>query len=228
MASGASTAGYAFTGREWDPETGLYYYRARYYDPKIGRFISDDPIGLAGGDVNLYAYVGNRPLNLSDPFGLYGFDSFLYDSAQFSAGVGDNLSFGLTSQVRDAMGTNDVVDTSSSTYSAGQGTGIAISTATGLAGGLKAAGAKAAGKEFSHWIPNRMGGSRSVLNGNYVTPARHYYHDPFRFPRGYRALGDKWPAAVRQLDRIPNVYKGAAAGAGYGLASRSSTIPDCK
>ncbi len=69
---GATTAGYAFTGREWDPETGLYYYRARYYDPKLGRFISEDPIGFAGGDINLYAYVWNNPLNFVDPEGLMG------------------------------------------------------------------------------------------------------------------------------------------------------------
>jgi len=42
-----ATNGYAFTGREWDPETGLYYYRARYYDPKIGRFLSEDPLPIA-------------------------------------------------------------------------------------------------------------------------------------------------------------------------------------
>ena len=48
---------YAFTGREYDSETGMYFYRARYYDPKFGRFITKDPIGFAGGDVNLYAYV---------------------------------------------------------------------------------------------------------------------------------------------------------------------------
>jgi RHS repeat-associated protein len=63
---------YAFTGREWDPETGLYYFRARYYDPKIGRFISEDPIGFDGGDVNLYAYVWNNPTNFVDPEGLAG------------------------------------------------------------------------------------------------------------------------------------------------------------
>ena len=62
----------AFTGREWDPEIGLYYYRARYFDPKIGRFISEDPIGFAGGDVNLYAYVRGNPPNLVDPGGLQG------------------------------------------------------------------------------------------------------------------------------------------------------------
>jgi RHS repeat-associated protein len=69
-AGGVSTGGYAFTGREWDPETALYYYRARYYDPKIGRFLSEDPIGIEGGDHNLYAYVGNDPVNFVDPWGL--------------------------------------------------------------------------------------------------------------------------------------------------------------
>ncbi|MFN8091781.1 MAG: RHS repeat-associated core domain-containing protein [Vicinamibacteria bacterium] len=66
---GADQPGYAFTGREWDPETGLYYYRARYYDPKIGRFISEDPIRFAAG-VNFYAYVGNRPTVMTDALGL--------------------------------------------------------------------------------------------------------------------------------------------------------------
>ena len=60
-----------FTGRESDG-TGLYFYRARYYDPAIGRFISEDPIGFDGGDVNLYAYVANDPVNLIDPSGLHG------------------------------------------------------------------------------------------------------------------------------------------------------------
>jgi RHS repeat-associated protein len=62
---------YGFTGREWDKETGLYYYRARYYDPKGGRFISKDPIGFEGGDVNLYRYVGNDPVDWVDPSGLF-------------------------------------------------------------------------------------------------------------------------------------------------------------
>jgi RHS repeat-associated protein len=58
------------TGREWDKETGLYYYRARYYDPMEGRFVSKDPISFAGGDVNLYGYVLNNPINYVDPKGL--------------------------------------------------------------------------------------------------------------------------------------------------------------
>ena len=52
---------------------GLYYMRARYYDQHTGRFISEDPIGFAGGDVNLYAYVQNNPVLLVDPSGESGF-----------------------------------------------------------------------------------------------------------------------------------------------------------
>jgi RHS repeat-associated protein len=62
--------GYTYTGREWDKETGLYYYRARYFDPMEGRFIAKDPISFAGGDVNLYGYVGNNVINKKDPSGL--------------------------------------------------------------------------------------------------------------------------------------------------------------
>ena len=60
---------YAFTGREFDAESGLYFYRARYCDPATGRFLSGDPIGFASGDVNLYRYVFNNPVNLRDPDG---------------------------------------------------------------------------------------------------------------------------------------------------------------
>jgi RHS repeat-associated protein len=49
---------------------GFYYMRARYYDPQVGRFISEDPIGFGGGDENLMAYVGSNPVNLIDPSGL--------------------------------------------------------------------------------------------------------------------------------------------------------------
>jgi RHS repeat-associated protein len=68
LLQGSGTAGYAFTGREWDSETGLYYYRARYYNPKIGRFVSEDPSGLVDGP-NLYAYAVGNPIALVDPLG---------------------------------------------------------------------------------------------------------------------------------------------------------------
>jgi len=61
---------YAYTGRELDWETGLQFHHARYYDPRKGSWVSSDPIGFAGGDLNLYRYVGNSPTMYTDPSGL--------------------------------------------------------------------------------------------------------------------------------------------------------------
>jgi RHS repeat-associated protein len=61
---------FMFTGREFDKDTGLYYYRARYYNPEIGRFLQTDPIGYGDG-MNWYAYCGNRPVVCKDPTGLW-------------------------------------------------------------------------------------------------------------------------------------------------------------
>jgi len=61
---------FRFTGREWDAESGLYYYRARYYDPQIGRFLSQDPLHLATAGLHNYAYADNNPLRYVDPSGL--------------------------------------------------------------------------------------------------------------------------------------------------------------
>jgi RHS repeat-associated protein len=60
---------YLFTGREFDAETGLYYYRSRYYDPRTGRFVSEDRIRFKAGDANLRRYVRNDPVGSIDPTG---------------------------------------------------------------------------------------------------------------------------------------------------------------
>ena len=64
--SSSAPAQFGYTGQRVDSESGLYYYRARHYSPKWGRFLQSDPIGYAGG-AHLYAYVGGDPLNLLDP-----------------------------------------------------------------------------------------------------------------------------------------------------------------
>ncbi|MFI5215717.1 MAG: RHS repeat-associated core domain-containing protein [Candidatus Limnocylindria bacterium] len=88
--SGTSSSTLRYTGREHDSLSGLYYYRARYYDPEIGRFLSEDPMGFGGGDVNLYAYVGNNPISANDPRG---------DCPQCAAGAIVGAAGGLLFQV---------------------------------------------------------------------------------------------------------------------------------
>ena len=71
--TGAVANPFRYTGREFDPETGIYEYRARYYDPNVGRFTSEDPIEFGGG-VNFYRYARNNPLINIDPAGLDAYD----------------------------------------------------------------------------------------------------------------------------------------------------------
>jgi RHS repeat-associated protein len=68
--SPASGDRFKYTAREWDAEIGQYYYRARNYSPFDGRFTSQDPLGFAGRDMDLYRYVSNSPTILVDPTGL--------------------------------------------------------------------------------------------------------------------------------------------------------------
>jgi RHS repeat-associated protein len=67
--TGTTNNSYTYTGREMDG-LGIYYYRARYYNPMIGRFLSEDPMGFAGSGTNLYAYAGDDPVDFNDPMGL--------------------------------------------------------------------------------------------------------------------------------------------------------------
>jgi len=92
--SGSLTNPFQYTAREFDPETGLYYYRARYYDESLGRFLASDPILFSGGDANLYRYVWNKPLTLRDPAGQSGIGVSLGGS--FFAGIGSNEGSGVS------------------------------------------------------------------------------------------------------------------------------------
>ena len=87
---------YQYTGREVD-DAGLYYYRARYYSPTMGRFISEDPIGFGSGQNNFYTYVGGDPLERVDPFGkaahvyVNGTDVLIVVPISYDASVGPQL-----------------------------------------------------------------------------------------------------------------------------------------
>jgi len=102
--AGSTRTRYGYTGRERDPDTGLLYYRARFYDPQLGRFISEDPIGLAGG-INTFAYVGNNPQNATDPQGLYEIDVHYYLTYYLAVKAGCN-----DAEARDIANGNQNVD----------------------------------------------------------------------------------------------------------------------
>ena len=138
---------YRYTGRELDAETGLYYYRARYYSVALGRFLSPDPLGYQDS-MGLYTYVGNDPLNLVDPDGLLAWDTatkayVVYNNLtsgllsfvpplipqpalNFATGVADAASLGSGPLARGALGFSGGVDVNSDSYSAGQFTSLAL------------------------------------------------------------------------------------------------------
>lgn len=130
---------YLFTGRRWDTESSIYHYRARQYDPTIGRFLQRDPLGTFD-HMNLYAYTGNDPINFIDPYGLYSRYDFLRDASNFSAGFGDSITFGITDKIREWGGYNNVVDHCSDTYTAGGYTATGLEIAAGGAGIYKVLG----------------------------------------------------------------------------------------
>lgn len=232
-------------GQVEDPETGLHYNYHRYYDPETGRYIQSDPIGIGGG-LNRYLYANANPLLEIDPLGLWSWgdpiDQRIVDGF---AGFGDTISFGLTDAIRDAMGTNGAVNKCSTSYGVGGAAGVVFGAAAGGAGGVAAAGTKGAGKVFSHWAPGRYfrpssqhfkpwvkkyfgWAEKTILNGNFVTRQRHYKHDNHAYGRykgEHLQWGDKWPQWVQQIDRIPRVFTGTAAGAAAGAIAKPD--PSC-
>ena len=183
----------------------------------------------------------HNPFNPSDTeFGVFGGHDVLQPTADVSAGWGDTVGLGAPKIARKYIGealgigdANDAVQYGSLGYHAGEVLGTIHSTLMNAAGGIKAVGVKAAGKEFSHWIPERIlkkSGSkwavktfgRSKWNGNYVTPQRHFQHDPFRYLKNYKTLPFKrFSPPVQQLDRVPRSIYGTVGGASAGQIHRA-------
>ncbi|WP_166671919.1 PKD domain-containing protein [Methylosinus sp. sav-2] len=83
---------YGWKGREWIPGPDIYYNRARFYDPALGRFLAEDPLGFGGGDSNLYSFAWNNPKNWSDPSGLSAAaEEGSIDAATAGAILGDGI-----------------------------------------------------------------------------------------------------------------------------------------
>ncbi|WP_409846789.1 RHS repeat domain-containing protein [Roseateles asaccharophilus] len=209
----APSSSTAYTGREQD-SGNLYYYRARFYDPQLKRFLSEDPIGLAGGG-NVYVYVEGDPLSFTDPTG-----EFIPQLIGFGIGVGLEYL------------TNPCASAGDLLLAGGLGAlGGGLSKAAFLRLGAKSR-TRDTGLEWSHSIArrtvdrytsgalNKALNQRGGLNGSWRTPASHARHDPSRHVPGV----DPLPLPLRALDRIPDWLKGTGVGGGVGAAVAGS---DC-
>gem|GEM_PF-2678878 len=156
IGAGGAMPTYGFTGREPDLSTGYTYYRARYYDPVLGRFISRDPIGLEGG-INVYTYVENNPTNFTDPSGLYA-KSITNTVSNVGAAIGsyyDAYSVGTRLQGAAQLGFG-VLEASG---------GAALGVATSWTG----VGAVAGVAVFGMGADNATAGLRTMISGQ-ATP----------------------------------------------------------
>ncbi|MEM9409821.1 MAG: putative Ig domain-containing protein [Planctomycetota bacterium] len=121
---------FAFTGREFDSVTGDYYYRARFVNPAIGRFLSNDPIGFDGMDLNLYRLVQNNPVNGTDPTGLV---TLIEQNFELTAG-------GSFANIRAVQGVGQVIEqilfTLAGCLRAGALTGATVSFFEGESGDI--------------------------------------------------------------------------------------------
>jgi RHS repeat-associated protein len=127
--TGSLTNSFRYTGREFDTETSLYYYRARYYDSITGRFLREDPKRFQTTSTNFYLYVRNNPINGKDPYGLFTINLGGTLSGQFGP-INLNYSGGV---VIGSDGSFGVYNTG------GAGAGIGAGGFFGLTGGISTA-----------------------------------------------------------------------------------------
>jgi RHS repeat-associated protein len=129
----------SFTGHPYHAGSGLHLTLFRAYDAELGRWLSADPLGEAGG-LNLYRYVFNDPINGWDPYGLEFWSwsgtagDWAENAAEFSMGMADKLSFGVNAKAREAIYGDDYSDPCSKAYKGGEWAGTAVGLAAGGGG----------------------------------------------------------------------------------------------
>ncbi len=226
-----------FPGQYFDSETGLHYNYFRDYDPSIGRYIQSDPMGLYDG-TNTYAYVSNNPLMYIDPYGLWRIGDplpqWMVDGA---AGWGGVLSFGLTNQINNALGTSGTYNQCSNAYKAGQALGFVNSLAFGGAAASRSAVKGWANyshaalpnrylKQFSNPAAKWLNKRGNLLNGQYISWQLHARLDPFAYrilsAANKQLVGSPFSPLRQAINRVPYLPGSAAYGAGGAAMSSGS------
>jgi RHS repeat-associated protein len=195
--NGSFMTRYQYTGRERDDLSGLIYYRARWYDPQVGRFISEDPIGFAGGDINLYGYVWNNPQNLTDPMGLSPNDDVerfkqsrweveqalieaLENPINFIIGFGDEASLGGTRYIRQLQGIDDPNLDCYAAYQAGGWTAFGVQMVQGglgiYKGGAKIMARRLRAPKFKPFTRENFRDNLKLLTGENPPSNIHAHH----------------------------------------------------
>ncbi len=215
---------YLWQGREYSWATGLYYFRARWYDPVTGRWLSKDPIGISGG-LNQYVFCGNNPVNFRDPDGLFAKEGHEYwmdvaVAGQDRGGIGGNLQTAgasLMTAFIDFWGARSIQNNAEkSGYYSGEGcTGKAVGHGL-LAGGQIALAATAAfgGNNAAHpWY--RYLGPRSlptyasgrVASGAWVVRGRAFSGAPFGRNFGAAKNALQMPYTPDDVIRVQGAWK---------------------
>ncbi|HWN08496.1 MAG TPA: Ig-like domain-containing protein [Pyrinomonadaceae bacterium] len=225
--AGSTRTRYGYTGRERDPDTGLLYYRARWQDPQVGRFISEDPIGFLGRDVNVYGYVSNDPLRMIDPSGLrrrcHPLVGALLGGA-FGAGVGagtGGILGGLAAGTIGAVGGSFVIPGFGTIGGGAIGIGVGVNAGAAFGAAIGAGIGIAAGIDY--------------CNTEVCDPAPQAAPIPFPFPDSIpmppppmqlsRGWTCKASCNIENFSRIPNApdrVEGVGSGHSQEAACRSA------
>ncbi len=166
---------FGFAGGLWDADTGLVRFGVRDYDPELGRWTCPDPLGLEGGETNLYRYASGDPVNRADRLGLWSvLDINTRDElVNAVAGMTDSITFGLGAEWRKHTGVEDLVDRCSPEYTFGYYAGAALS----LTGGALRAGYFASGKLLLPMIR----GATQADRVKEMVQTRNFMKKAFRF-----------------------------------------------
>jgi len=169
---------FEYTGAEYNPNDQLLYLRNRFYSPRLGRFVSEDPIKLAGG-VNTYAYANGNPISLRDPIGLWVPPSLPQGVVDVGVGFGEGVIAALTlgrvggQDIRDLFNIpdNGGADTCSASYRISYVAGVADALVAEGGSFAAAAGVRSAARAAYVSFELLTGGAEVAGTGEEVTSA---------------------------------------------------------